>query len=105
MIRNASQVCSIRSGVDQLGLELGLTLFAVEDLAAKNNQRRSGEGASGATKAVSGPVVQPRVETHTRFIMNGYLRMKHGRGRCNGIEMISRGSLNRSSLFCFSYYV
>jgi len=28
---------------------------------------------------VSGPVVQPTVETHTRFITNGYLRMKHGR--------------------------
>jgi len=57
----------------------------------------SGEG-------VSGPVVGPTVKTHTRFITNGYLRMKHGRGRCNGIEMISRGSLNKSSLFRFSYY-
>jgi len=58
----------------------------------------SGEG-------VSGPVVRPTVETHTRFITNGYLRMKHGRGQCNGIEMISRGSLNKSSLFRFSYYM
>jgi len=33
----------------------------------------SGEG-------VSGPVVQPTDETHARFIMNGYLQMKHGRG-------------------------
>jgi len=39
------------------------------------------------TGCVSGPVVQPAVETHARFITNDYLRMKHGRGRCNGIEM------------------
>jgi len=58
----------------------------------------SGEG-------VSGPVVLPTVETHERFITNGYLRMKHGRGQCNGIEVISRGSLNKSSLFCFSYHM
>jgi len=51
----------------------------------------SGEG-------VSGPVVRPRVKTHARFITNGYLRMKHGHGRCNGIEMISRGSLNKTEL-------
>jgi len=57
----------------------------------------SGEG-------VSGPVVQPAVETHTHFITNGYLQMKHGHGQCNGIEMISRGLLNKSSLFCFSHY-
>jgi len=49
----------------------------------------SGEG-------VSGPVVRPTVATHTRFITNGCPWMKHGRGRCNGIEMISRGSLNKS---------
>jgi len=48
---------------------------------------------------VSGRVVQPTDGTHARFITNGYLRMKHGRGRCNGIEMISRGLLNKSSLF------
>jgi len=52
---------------------------------------------------VSGPVVQPTVGTHARFITNGYLRMGHGRERCNGIEMVSRGSLNKSSLFRFSY--
>jgi len=45
---------------------------------------------------VSGPVVRPTDETHTRCITNGYLRMKHDRGRCNGIGMISRGSLNKS---------
>jgi len=43
--------------------------------------------ASG--EAVSGPVVRPADGTHARFITNGYLRMKHGRGQCNGIEMIS----------------
>jgi len=48
---------------------------------------------------VSGPVVRPTDETHARCITNGYLRMKHDRGRCNGIGMISRGSLNKSSLF------
>jgi len=52
----------------------------------------SGEG-------VSGPVVRPADETHTRCITNGYLRMKHDRERCNGIGMISRDSLNKSSLF------
>jgi len=52
----------------------------------------SGEG-------VSGPVVRPMDETHTCYITNSYLRMKHNRGRCNGIGMISRGSLNKSSLF------
>jgi len=53
MIRNASQVCSIRSWVDQVGLELCQTPFAVEDLAVKNNQRQTGEGAFAATKAPS----------------------------------------------------
>jgi len=52
----------------------------------------SGEG-------VSGPVVRPTDETHTRCDTNGYLRIIHDRGRCSGIEMISRGSLNKSSLF------
>jgi len=52
----------------------------------------SGEG-------VSGPVVRPTDKTHARFITNSYLQMKHGRGRYNGIEMISRGLLNKSSLF------
>jgi len=50
-------------------------------------------------EGVSGPVVRPTDETHTRCITNSYLRMKHDRGRCNGIGMISRGSLNKSSLF------
>jgi len=48
---------------------------------------------------VSGPVVQLTDEAHTRSIMNGNLRIKHDRGRCNDIGMISRGSLNKSSLF------
>jgi len=48
---------------------------------------------------VSGPVVRPTDETHTRCDTNGYLRITHDRGRCNGIEMISRDSLNKSSLF------
>jgi len=52
----------------------------------------SGEG-------VSGPVVRPTDKTRARCITNGYLQMKHDRGRCNGIGMISRGSLNKSSLF------
>jgi len=52
----------------------------------------SGEG-------VSGPVVRPTDETHRRCDTNGYLRITHDRGRCNGIEMISRDSLNKSSLF------
>jgi len=52
----------------------------------------SGEG-------VNGPVVRPTDRTHAHFIMNGNLRMKQGRGRRNGIEMISRGLLNKSSLF------
>jgi len=52
----------------------------------------SGEG-------VSGPVVRPADETHTRCTTNGHLRMKHDCGRCNGIGVISRGSLNKSSLF------
>jgi len=29
---------------------------------------------------VSGPVVRPADKTHARFIMNGYLLIKHGRG-------------------------
>jgi len=48
---------------------------------------------------VSGPVVLPTDETHTRCNTNGYLRITHDCGRCNGIEMISRDSLNKSSLF------
>jgi len=48
---------------------------------------------------VSGPVVRPTDETHACCITNGYLRMKHDRRRCNGIGMISRGLLNKSSLF------
>jgi len=50
-------------------------------------------------RAVSGRVVRPADGNHARFIANRYLRMKHGHGRCNGIEMISRGLLNKSSLF------
>ena len=38
-------------------------------------------------------------ETHARCDTNGYLRFTHDHGRCNGIEMISRDSLNKSSLF------
>jgi len=49
--------------------------------------------------AVSGPVVRPTDETHTRCDTNGYLRITHDRGQCNGIEMISRDLLNKSSLF------
>jgi len=49
--------------------------------------------------AVSGPVVRHMDKTHTRYDTNGYLRITHDRGRCNGIEMISRDSLNKSSLF------
>jgi len=49
--------------------------------------------------SVSGPVVRPTDETHTRCITNGYLQMKHDCERCNGIGMISRDSLNKSSLF------
>jgi len=52
----------------------------------------SGEG-------VSGPVVRPTDRTHARLVTNGYLRMEHGRGRYNGIGMISRGLLDKSSLF------
>jgi len=48
---------------------------------------------------VSGPVVRPTDRTHARLITNRYLRMEHGRGRYNGIGMISRGLLNKSSLF------
>jgi len=48
---------------------------------------------------VSGSVVRPTDETHTRCITNNYLRMKHDRGRCNDIGIISRSSLNKSSLF------
>jgi len=55
------------------------------------------DSASG--EGVSGPVVQPADGTHARFITNGYLRMKHSRGQRNGIEIISQGLLNKSSLF------
>jgi len=48
---------------------------------------------------VSGPVVRPTDRTHARLVTNGHLRMEHGRGRYNGIGMISRGLLNKSSLF------
>jgi len=48
---------------------------------------------------VSRPVVRPTDETHTRCDTNGYLQITHDRGRCNGIEMISQDSLNKSSLF------
>jgi len=53
MICNASQVCSMGSGVDNVGLELCRTLFTVEDLAVKNNQRQTGVEAFAATKAPS----------------------------------------------------
>ena len=49
--------------------------------------------------SVSRPVVRPPVRTHARFVKNGHLRTKHGRGRHNDIEMISQGLLNESSLF------
>jgi len=48
---------------------------------------------------VSGPVVRPTDETPTPCFTNGYLRIQHDRGRCNGIGMISSRSLNKSSLF------
>jgi len=48
---------------------------------------------------VSGPVVRPMDETPTRCFTNGYLRIQHDRGRCNGIGMISSRSVNKSSLF------
>jgi len=57
------------------------------------------DGIAEAIQDVSGPVVRPADETHARCITNGYLRIRHDRGRCNGIGMISRGSLNKSSLF------
>jgi len=50
-------------------------------------------------KAVSGPVVRPTDETRARCFTNGYLRIRHDLRRCNGIEMISSRSLNKSSLF------
>ena len=52
----------------------------------------SGEG-------VSGPVVRHTDETRARCFTNGYLRIQHDHRRCNGIEMISSRSLNKSSLF------
>jgi len=51
------------------------------------------------TPPVSGPVVRPTDETRARCFMNGYLRIQHDHRRCNGIEMISSRSLNKSSLF------
>jgi len=48
---------------------------------------------------VSGPVVRPTDETRARCFTNGYLRIQHDHKRCNGIEMISSLSLNKSSLF------
>ena len=51
MIWTASQVRSIRSGVDNVSLELFKTLISVEDVAVKNNQRMTGEGAQAAMKA------------------------------------------------------
>jgi len=48
---------------------------------------------------VSGPVVRPTDETHARCFTNGYLRIQHDHRRCNGTEMISSRSLNKSSLF------
>jgi len=53
------------------------------------------------SKCVNGPVVQPTDEAHARCITNGYLGIKHDRGRCNCIGMISRGLLNKSSLFWY----
>jgi len=52
---------------------------------------------TGAT--VSGPVVRPTDETRARCFTNGYPRIRHDLRRCNGIEMISSRSLNKSSLF------
>jgi len=48
---------------------------------------------------VSGPVVRPTDEARARCFTNGYLRIQHDHRRCNGIEMISSRSLNKSSLF------
>jgi len=65
----------------------------------------SGEGVTGPVVRptvrthVSGPVVRPTDGTHARFVTNGYARMKHGHGWFYGIEMISWGLLNKSSLF------
>jgi len=53
----------------------------------------------GVPPRVSGPVVRPTDETRARCFTNGYLRIQHDHGRCNGIEMISSRSLNKSSLF------
>jgi len=50
-------------------------------------------------EAVSGPVVRPADETRARCFTNGCLRIQHDLRRCNGIEMISSRSLNKSSLF------
>jgi len=57
------------------------------------------DATSGRVDSVSGPVVRPTDETPTRCFTNGYLRIQHERGRCNGIGMISSRSLNKSSLF------
>jgi len=57
------------------------------------------EGKDTPAATVSGPVVRPTDETRARCFTNGYLRIQHDHGRCNGIEMISSQSLNKSSLF------
>jgi len=38
---------------------------------------------------VSGPVVRHTDKTRACCFTNGYLRIQHDLGRCNGIEMIS----------------
>jgi len=89
--------------LDCLGLPNYTTLekwsfTTIEDMTSGPMQEL-GNGAIFENLSVSGPVVRPTDETHTCCDMNGYLRITHDRGRCNGIEMISRDSLNKSSLF------
>jgi len=63
--------------------------FATQFHDTNNLQHHLARQPNLCSQTVSGPVVQPADGTHARFITNGCLRMKHSRGRCNGIEMIS----------------
>jgi len=96
MSQYASDDSSASSSIQAFDRDLALQVSDQQRLDVNNP---SAETAAADAQHVSGPVVQPTDETHARCITNGYLRMKHDRGQCNGIGMISRGSLNKSSLF------
>jgi len=80
-------------------IALLIPYHAVASLNTVKSKSTSNLNDDSTSVFVSGPVVRPTDETRARCFTNGYLRIQHDHRRCNGIEMISSWSLNKSSLF------